>query len=120
MRLSLSWLMIVPQSGQTVDVALDVFRYMALASIRNKSLIPHLKRRAVLGSGLALIIHARRGNIRVPQPELDLGNIRLMLQGIGGSGSAQVVHAHARDGLDEPDLSGVVPHDVAVDGGRIQ
>jgi hypothetical protein len=82
--------------------------------------ILHLERWTIFRPALVFVIHPRRGDIHVPQPELDLGNVRLVIQGIGGGGSAQGMHGHARDRIDEPYLTGIVLHDVAVDGCRIQ
>jgi hypothetical protein len=43
--------------------------------VRWTSSIPHLKGRAILGPGLALIIYPGRRNITMPQPLLHLGNV---------------------------------------------
>ena len=50
----------------------------------NGFLVTHLKCRTILGPGLAVIINTCRSNIRMSQPFLHLGNIRLMIQRIGG------------------------------------
>jgi len=43
----------------------------------------------------ALVVEPRRGNIRMPEPFLDFGNIGLMFQSIGCGRGAQRVHAHS-------------------------
>ena len=51
-------------------------------------LITHLKRRAILRPGLAVIVYSSRGDIRMPQPFLHLGNVCLMIERIGCGGCA--------------------------------
>jgi hypothetical protein len=49
------------------------------------SSVVHLKRRAVLRARLAVIVDAGGGDIRMPQPLLDFGDIGLVIKRIGGS-----------------------------------
>jgi hypothetical protein len=51
--------------------------------------IGHLKRRAVLRARAAVIVDARRGNIRVPEPFLHLGDVGLVVEGVGRGRRAQ-------------------------------
>jgi hypothetical protein len=46
--------------------------------------IDYLKRRAVLRPGLAVIVNPCRRDVRMPQPFLDFGNIRLVVERVGG------------------------------------
>jgi hypothetical protein len=48
------------------------------------SSIRHLKRRTVLGPGLAVIVDAGGGDVGVAEPFLNLGDVGLMVERIGG------------------------------------
>ena len=48
-----------------------------------------LECRAVLRARLAVIIDAGRGDVGVTEPFLNLGDVGLVVEGIGGSGGAQ-------------------------------
>jgi hypothetical protein len=50
--------------------------------------------RAILGPGLPMIVNARRRNIHVPKPLLDLGNVGLMVERVGRSRRAQGMRAN--------------------------
>jgi hypothetical protein len=52
-----------------------------------------LERRAVLGPRLAVIVDARRGDVGVAEPFLDLGDVSLVVQRVGGGRSAQRINA---------------------------
>ena len=56
----------------------------------------------------------------MPQPFLHLGDVGLVLEGIGSGGRPQRMHAEARDHLGEPELAGIALHDVLIDGRRVQ
>jgi hypothetical protein len=47
------------------------------------SLVPHLKRRAVLRSRFPPVIEPGGGNIRMPEPLLHLGDVGLMVECVG-------------------------------------
>src|SRR6266850_4829886 len=51
--------------------------------------IIHLERRTVLGACLAVIVDAGGGNVGVAKPFLNLGDVGLVVEGIGGGGRAQ-------------------------------
>ena len=55
--------------------------------------VRHLERRTVLGPGLAVVVDAGGGDVGVPQPLLHLGDVGLVVQGIGRRGCAQRVGA---------------------------
>ena len=57
-------------------------------------LIRHLKCRAVLRPGLAVIVDAGRRDIGVAEPFLHLGDVGLMVERIGGGRRAQRVGAN--------------------------
>ena len=44
----------------------------------------HLESRTILRSCLAVIVNTGRGDVRVPKPLLDLGDVGLMVERIGG------------------------------------
>ncbi len=73
-------------------------------------LILHFKRRRVLRPVLPAVIEAGGGNIGVSQPLLHLGNICLMIQGIGGGGGTKRMHPQAFD-AGQPNLVGVGLHE---------
>src|SRR5271168_2564510 len=54
----------------------------------NPFLIADFKRRRVFGLHFAPIINSGRRNIGMPQPFLDFGDVRFMVEGIGGGGVA--------------------------------
>ena len=65
-----------------------------------------LERWAVFRAALALIVQSRRGDVGVPQPFLDLGDVGLVLQGVGCCGGTQGM---GRDVLDvDADLAGIL------------
>jgi hypothetical protein len=53
----------------------------------------HLKRRAIFGPRLAVIVDAGGGDVGVAEPFLDLGDVGLMVERVGGGGRAQRVGA---------------------------
>src|SRR5229473_5856470 len=57
--------------------------------------IPDPKRRTILGSCFAPVVEPRRRNIRVAEPLLDLSDIGLMRQRIGGGSGTQRMDAEA-------------------------
>jgi hypothetical protein len=56
----------------------------------------------------------------MPEPELHLGDLRLVLEGIGGRRSLQGMDAQARHRVEQSHLAGILLHDVPVDGYRVQ
>ena len=68
-------------------------------------LINNLERRAVLRPSLAVVVDPRRRNIRVPQPLLDLGDVGLVIERIGGDRGAERMRADL-----EPQLRRIFPH----------
>jgi hypothetical protein len=67
--------------------------------------IPHPKRRRILRSTAPSVIKPGRGDIRMPQPFLDLGNISGMFHGVCSRGGPQGMHAEARH--PQPDPPGI-------------
>jgi len=57
-------------------------------------LIGNLKRRAIFRPRLAMIVDPRGRDVRVPEPFLDLGNVGLMIEGIGRSRGTEGVGAN--------------------------
>src|SRR5271157_5489288 len=57
------------------------------------SAIVDLERRAVLGPGLAVVVDADGGDIGVAEPLLDLGDVGLVIERIGGGRRAQRMSA---------------------------
>jgi hypothetical protein len=60
-----------------------------------KGIIRDLERRAVLRPGLAVIVHARGGDVRMPQPLLHLGDIGLVVERVGVQAQAVLAAAEA-------------------------
>ena len=56
----------------------------------------------------------------MPEPELYLGDVRLVLQGIGGRRGPQGMDAQTRHRVEQSHLADIVLHDVPVDGCRVQ
>jgi hypothetical protein len=54
--------------------------------------VPNSRRRAVLRSGFAPVVEARRRDIRMSEPLLDLGDVSLMGERVSRSGRSQRVH----------------------------
>jgi hypothetical protein len=75
--------------------------------------IMHLEGRAVLGPRLAMIVNAGSGNIAVAEPLLDLGDIGLVVERIGGGRRAQRVRADL-----ETEIRGIFPHQLVDAVGR--
>jgi hypothetical protein len=83
-------------------------------------LVSYPKGWAVFWACFAPVVEARSGNIRVPQPFLDLGDIGLVIERVGRSRRAQGVDAEAVDlGLDAG-RAAVFADDVVIDGIRIE
>ena len=62
----------------------------------HRSLVPHPERRTVLRSRLAPVVEPRRRDVRVAKPLLDLGDIGLMRERVGGRRGAERVHTKTR------------------------
>lgn len=52
------------------------------------ALIVYFERRAILRPGLAVVVDPCRGDVRVAEPFLHLGDIGLMIQRVGGGGGS--------------------------------
>jgi hypothetical protein len=87
---------------------------LALARVRHSS-VRHLERRAVFRPRPAVIIDPRGGNIRVPEPFLNLGDVGLVIERIGGGRRAQRMRADL-----ESELRRIGPHQLvdAIRGDR--
>jgi hypothetical protein len=57
--------------------------------MRRRCLIGHLESRTVLRARLAVIVDAGGGDVGVPEPLLDLGNVGPVVERIGGRGRPQ-------------------------------
>jgi hypothetical protein len=85
-----------------------------------RALIPHPEGRAVLRPRLAPVVKPRRGDVRMAEPFLDLGDVGFVRERVGGGGGAQRMHAEAVDfGADAP-LQAVFARDVAVGRGGFE
>lgn len=58
-------------------------------------LIRHLEGRRVLGPALTAVVQARRRDVRMAKPFLNLGNVGFVFERVGGGGRAQTVHAES-------------------------
>src|SRR5487761_1113745 len=63
------------------------------ASADPGALVADLERRRVLRAALAPVVEAGGRDVGVPEPFLVLGDIRLVLEGVGRRGRPQRVHA---------------------------
>ena len=79
-----------------------------------------MERRAVLGLALAPVVEAGSGDIGVPQPLLDLGNVCFMGEGVCRRRRPQRMHTQPDHFKVDSGLAPVFPDDVAVDGTRFQ
>ena len=91
-----------------------------LTSTERMSFVPYLQGRTILRPALPLVIHPRGRNIRMPQPFLHLGDVGIVGQGVRGSRCPHGMHTDARDGVDQADLAGIMPHNVLIDGDGMQ
>ena len=66
----------------------------------------HSKRRRLLRPVFSVVIQPRGADISMPEPVLDFGNVRLIIEGIGGRGGSQGVKAEVVHG--DPGFCGVV------------
>ena len=67
--------------------------------------VGHLERRAVLGPRPPVIVDARRGDVRVTEPLLHLGDVGLVIERVGRGGRTQRMSADL-----EPKRGGIGPH----------
>jgi hypothetical protein len=74
-----------------------MLRTKARFPARRKFLICHLEGRAVLRPHFPPVVNARRRDIRMPQPLLDLGDIGFMVERVGRGGGAQRMRPEAGD-----------------------
>jgi hypothetical protein len=82
--------------------------------------IPHLKRRTILRPTPPFVIESRRRDIGMPQPLLDLGNIRPVLKGVRGRCGPERMHAEAVRIIRDPHLLRIVEYDTLIQGLRVQ
>lgn len=73
------------------------------------------KRRTVLRPTLPVVVEACRRNARVPEPLLNLGDVRLVLKRVGRGRRAERVDTEADDV--DLRLCGVLPHHAVIDRG---
>ena len=69
--------------------------------------IRYLKRRTVLSPRLPVVVGPRRRYIRAPKPFLNLGDVGLMVEGIGRRGCPERMSPNL-----EPERCRVLPHDL--------
>ena len=79
--MSILRLRFVEAQGQTVNTKLV------------RVLIRHFESRAVLRPRAAVIVNSRRRDIGMPEPFLDLGDVGLMVERVGGGGRPQGMRA---------------------------
>ncbi len=82
--------------------------------------IPDPKRRTILGSCFAPVVEPRRRNIRVAEPLLDLSDIGLMRQRIGGGSGTQRMDAEAVHFGADPSFQSIFSHNISIHRGGIE
>src|ERR1019366_4249169 len=87
--------------------------------LRSSSIL-HMKRRAVLGLAFAPVVEPGSGDVRVPEPFLHLGDIRLVRERVRRRRRAQRVHAEPNHLSIDAGLASIFPEDVTVYGARLQ
>ena len=79
-----------------------------------------MKRRAVLRFTFAPVVEAGSGDVGVPEPFLDLGDVRLVREGVRRRHCPQRMHTQpVYFGID-PSVMTVFADDVAIDGAGLQ
>ena len=114
------WVKIEERGHVSAPTTGNSYQYSRKPNIGTVSLIPNLKRRTILRPTLPFIIHPRCRNITMPQPLLHLGDVGIVGQGVGGRRGPHGMHTDARDGVNQADLTGIMPHNVLVDGYGMQ
>jgi len=103
---------------QKFEFLLEKGSAIAFMRVRRSSIL-HLERWTILRWVSALVVDSGGGDVGVPEPDLDLGDIGLVNEGIGGGRGSQRMHAEAVHIDVDTGLLSVVAHNVLVNRFRV-